>query len=800
MRPIALSLEGFTSFPARTDVQFSGLDLFAISGPTGAGKTSLLDAMLYALYGRTPRLGEKEARRLVSQGAVAVKVALEFEAHGRRYKIARTGKVGKQDKLTGAVQLDTHTADGWASLTDKANDVSDRVQSILGLDFDGFTRSVMLPQGEFDRFLRGDLKERTQILTSLLNLDIYGRMMSDANARAKAIASERVLLEKQLASYPDASPEKLNDAKIALAELRFQQEHYTGERDRLEKLLPIAMQLAQARVDLQRQTAALEAERKAAAGADLAGLETRITAIEQKLKQTGYDEALWSELTQARTPALQRDDLLRQREAIEIPEGLDIADARDRRDQFKADYGSGDFLEARLRDLKEAEAAMAKLAAKEDVERAVRQAEEAVEHLQSLHAAGEIRKLLQAGDVCPVCEQVIAALPAPAQGAPIPEAKRMLDEVRKQHQDWLTADARRTDARKRAKGTTAELQKRIAEWQRLEEAAELARQIDELDARLQSAKLALLGFPSCAALTGREIDARLKAQNEAKQQARLLEQQREALRKARERALESQGKVGALELRVAELKQLLTDLKPQLGDVNEDTLQPTLNQLNAALKGMETKATQMEAHIADIERQIQLTRELRERIDAGKLEEETQKQLGQFLAADEFIAFVQREALSRLAVAASEQLQMLSDNRYTLALAKGDRERDFEVIDNWNGAERRSVKTLSGGESFLASLSLALALSQGLSDFASDQVRGRLDSLFIDEGISSLDPESLDTAIDALTALSTGSRMVGVISHVAELGDKLPACIKVEKSPGGSKITVNRKTHSHAAA
>jgi len=172
MRPIALSLEGFTSFPSRTEVQFGGLDLFAISGPTGAGKTSLLDAMLYALFGETPRIGEKEVKRLVSQGSLAVKVSLEFSTHGRRYLVVRTGKLSKQDKLATDIQVSTHTPDGWASLTGKVGEANQKIRDILGLDFEGFTRSVILPQGEFDRFLRGDPAQRTEILKDLLNLRV----------------------------------------------------------------------------------------------------------------------------------------------------------------------------------------------------------------------------------------------------------------------------------------------------------------------------------------------------------------------------------------------------------------------------------------------------------------------------------------------------------------------------------------------------------------------------------------------------------------------------------------------------
>lgn len=96
---------------------------------------------------------------------------------------------------------------------------------------------------------------------------------------------------------------------------------------------------------------------------------------------------------------------------------------------------------------------------------------------------------------------------------------------------------------------------------------------------------------------------------------------------------------------------------------------------------------------------------------------------------------------------------------------------------------------MSGGESFLASLSLALALSDGIAGYSEEGTKARLESLFIDEGISSLDPDALDTAIAALASLKDRDRrMVGVISHIAELGSRLPAQIQVEKEQGGSGL------------
>ena len=113
-------------------------------------------------------------------------------------------------------------------------------------------------------------------------------------------------------------------------------------------------------------------------------------------------------------------------------------------------------------------------------------------------------------------------------------------------------------------------------------------------------------------------------------------------------------------------------------------------------------------------------------------------------------------------------------------------------IDRLNGDERRSVRTLSGGETFLASLALALALSERLPEIAGHGGAMSLESLFLDEGFGSLDQESLDVAIGGLEALAGGRRLIGVISHVPEVAERLPDRIEVVRNGAVSTIRDSR--------
>jgi exonuclease SbcC len=157
------------------------------------------------------------------------------------------------------------------------------------------------------------------------------------------------------------------------------------------------------------------------------------------------------------------------------------------------------------------------------------------------------------------------------------------------------------------------------------------------------------------------------------------------------------------------------------------------------------------------------------------------------LNASHFEKWLLDEALVALAEGASELLMGLSGEQYSLQVdAKTG---NFVVVDHRNADEVRSARTLSGGETFLASLALALALADRIASLAA-RGAARLESIFLDEGFGSLDPDTLDVVASAIEELGASGRVVGVVSHVTELAERLP--VRYELVRAGNASTIER--------
>ena len=181
MRPIKLKISGLNSFREEEVIDFSQLiekGLFGIFGPTGSGKSSILDAITMALYGKISR----DTNEFINTECDSLYVYFEFEMgdKGKNYRVERNLKKKESGGyLTTSCRLLYKDEEGNKQVFDKVGDINDEIENIIGLRHKDFVRSVVLPQGKFSKFLKLKNKPRRDMLERIFNLEEFGRKLMD---------------------------------------------------------------------------------------------------------------------------------------------------------------------------------------------------------------------------------------------------------------------------------------------------------------------------------------------------------------------------------------------------------------------------------------------------------------------------------------------------------------------------------------------------------------------------------------------------------------------------------------------
>ncbi|AKF29985.1 MULTISPECIES: exonuclease subunit SbcC [Bacillus] len=228
MKPILLTIKGLHSFREEQTIDFAGLSgagVFGIFGPTGSGKSSILDAMTLALYGKVERAANNThgiLNHAEDQLAVSFTFALQ-SGHRVSYKVERVFKRTDETKVKTALCRLIEIKDEQTVLADKANEVNKKVEELLGLTIDDFTRAVVLPQGKFAEFLSLKGAERRHMLQRLFNLEQYGdRLVKKLRRRAQEAAAKKNEMLAEQSGLGDAGEDTLKQAE--------QQFHEANER------------------------------------------------------------------------------------------------------------------------------------------------------------------------------------------------------------------------------------------------------------------------------------------------------------------------------------------------------------------------------------------------------------------------------------------------------------------------------------------------------------------------------------------------------------------------------------------
>ncbi len=784
MRPSRLVVEGFAPFRERVEVDFSDLELFALTGPTGAGKSSVIDAITFALYGSVPRYGKAAVRPVVSLGKAEAKVQLDFEVEGGAYTVVRVVRINKQG---GAVQAEVRleTDDGEV-LASGPDETTAAVERLVGLGIDHFTRSVVLPQGQFAAFLHDTPAGQQELVKALLDmgvLDVVRGLATERAKTAKAVVDQAQALVEQLA---DATDEAEDAARRRVADLEELVEPVAAAEDSITETQALVASREQ-------EVAVLEERARLLGAAEIPGGISELTASVADLDEQVRRAEEQLGVARADFEAIQA-------EAAGLPSAESLANAVQAHERLRALTAKIESIDLEFleREVAEAHAAVEASTSERDA------AASELEEVRSRHAAHALVEGMSKGDPCPVCEQPLPTDP-PRPPAGLDEKRRALEaaeakivEARELHRraEAALAEAKATCAatseaieavREDLAGFPAEdeLAELVAARQAIDErlvtasatlterqeAAEQCRQARKaVDEQVEKAwegfsalrdRLAVLGPPPAprddlaAAWRGLVSWAR---------------EQREALT---ERLVEARA---AVEDATAAAEKQRDELERRLADADVEGTGPASARLAAAL------AT-AQADLARINERCEERRRLEADIARRKEEEAVASALANHLRANRFEAWVLAEALATLVDGANQLLADLTGGVYSLALD----DRRIEVVDHRNADERRPVKSLSGGETFLVSLALALSLGEHLSNL-SERGGARLDAIFLDEGFGSLDAETLETVAVVVSELASRGRMVGVVTHVKDLAEQMPVRFEVRVGPGGSTI------------
>ncbi|MCH8129392.1 MAG: SMC family ATPase [Acidobacteria bacterium] len=825
MRPVELRLRNFRSyFGDEASFDFRGRRLVGIVGPIGSGKSSILDAIAFALYGRTASVG-KGTKALIHQRAEHAAVAFRFDIDGDLWEAQRMlRKKGAGDHALYRLKDDSQDAEKLEQIVGEA-EVNAKIVELLGLDFDAFGRSVMLAQGRFAEFLTARPAERDSVLKGVFGLDRIDRM--------RAVAKER-------AGEAEIEAEKAEVAVRHLIELEAstasRKEVLGGDLERLgklEEIEPRARQLA-AEID--------------SAGTELEAAERRLAALRKLVSSFPEEEQLVATVSAARTSAEQRNNaalsLERARDEIKAAEARSAkaAEMRGTLDAVTAlvatrlerETAVSEARKALTRGEERSQQAATKVGGQTDrVALAQREMAAAAEHVgdrstalaaaevayhDASHAdmAATLRRDLSDGAICPVCEQAIQSVPEVADVTDVEAALSQMQSTRDERDRAEAANTKASAALESARTALEEATRRVAESG--DAVTELKGGLDQAAAALDTTRNDLV------ALVGSDdVDAAIVLlRNEQAAAAAGLDAaatKRDRAGSDHDAAIEAEQTAGKhlADLRVA-LSGIATQLDdgPAVADDPESIANAALTlrtMLDQALHDTTKRSDQASKVGVDHERELAALVEkagvtgtfdealaaLRSRVEVmrdeiaraddqleGKADRialrdghiatmTTNRSLAADLTDARFVRYLLDDERRRLAELGSEHFQLLTSGRYRFT-----EDGAFDIVDLTAADAVRKAASLSGGETFLASLGLALAMAEIVA-----RGGGRLDAFFLDEGFGTLDPEHLDLAMEGIESLVSddGNRLVVVVSHVPELRHRVEDLIELDRNP-----------------
>lgn len=865
MKPLFLTMSAFGPYKDRVDVDFrsfGGDGIFLITGDTGAGKTTLFDAISFALYGEASggksRKNSETLRSDYASPETKTFVELTFEQQGKEYRVTRNPKYTLPGRKT-AVGADAELIlpDGKPPVSG-AKQVNEKIFELIGLSRDQFAQTAMIAQGDFLQILHAKSETRTELFRKIFKTDLYERvqtLLSEENSRTGR-DRERLRTAIHTAAETLNFPEDWQNAEAFRDCL---------QRENFEEMLTLIGDFTQAslskREKLERNAEKLqktiEANRELIAEQQrlremlkkLAAEQSNLTVLESKAKKVSETRVRLQRSEEAdKVMPLEKQKQARERDVKQIAsrmteaqrlleqqtktlalaekEAIEAETAVQNAEKEKSKVSEWEKILPLLRELYDLRAEREKT--QKSVLRARQIADETAETERNLRnryflgQAGLLAEALKEGEKCPVCGSTHHPEPA-VLDAETPskekvesaekkaaEARRVLESQSNvaagleaaykekmrsceaagidESQDVATLEVKIRAARERFDHLDKALVRAKKNREKEQTAlAKLQGEIATLAERRQNAEKALQDAEEeyTSALLGHGFD------REEEYRAAILEPLRQnelktAIRQYEEMLLECRSRIRQWEKETENRERIPIEEKEKAKLLAEEELkkiQRELRELDSYIDGSKKAVETLRSTVRDFRAVTARYAAVNSlyRTACGQLSEQAKISLE---------AYVQQYYFNRILLAANERLRFLTGGVYSLRCKTSSENNriksglDLDVFDV-NTGKLRDVHTLSGGESFLASLALAL----GLSDTVCSMGGGtEIDAMFIDEGFGSLDETSLRQSLTVLESLSDGKRLIGIISHVAELKDRIERKIIVTKETDGSVL------------
>ena len=850
MIPIRLRLSGFLSYRDPVEVDFSGFSMACISGHNGAGKSSLLDAFTYALFGQARKTGEA----LIHSASDTAEVSLTFDYEGNQYRIQRILPRGKSTTL----EFQIWDGERWRPLTERSTrETQTKIEQTLRLDYETFVNASFFLQGKADQFTQQRPGDRKRILASILGLDQWDAYRERTSERRKSLERDVDIVDGRLAEI-NAELSEEADRKARLAELESQLKEMATIRKVQENALEtarwMAASLAQERKLTETLAATLERSRatRATLSARLAAKLAERDAQADLVQRAAEVESAyrgWSEARAALEIFESAAAKFREQEKRRQPFLDEINSERARLEQEKHSLSEqysvisnqllviGDLTKEQERAAAALTEAEAKAHRREELranldEMRQRQAALRAENdglkAQMLAMDERIKNLevTEAGE-CPLCGQGLS----PEHRAATIDGLKAEGKV---FGDQWRANRVETES---ITGQVAELEAQVrglsdAETERVRLAAQLSALSERLETARQAAavweaggkirlqevesqligesfaagtrselskldeELAALGYDASAHNLARQNEL---AGRESEAEFRNLEAARAALKPLDDEVASLQGQLSTLDVELDDQEDAYAEAAARLGEAEANT--PDLEATERALYDLQERENRMNMEVGgarqlvsvlDSRRSQKAQYTARREELAGEISQH--KMLERAFGKDGVPALLIEQALPQIEQKANELLDRLSNGnmsvRFVTQAEYKDKKRDDlkETLDIAisDPAGTRDYEMFSGGEAFRVNFAIRLALSEILAQ----RTGARLQTLVIDEGFGSQDAQGIQRLIEAINTVKGDFAKILIITHLDELKDAFPNRIEVEKVDGGSVVRV----------